>query len=304
MKNRITKCLIAIGLIVLFCGMSIVSSFATTYYTEYCYSCGRETQNIYTYERRVYRYNSAQHELMSFWSLKCTICGYQNGEGGNDWWEDHDIVNGSCTTCGYNVAVKTTPTNMNYPAYVGKVVTMGNYPQDRNGTSKSPIEWYVIKTEGNYALLLSKMCLDTMPFDSGLRGWDSSSIKSWLNSDFMNTAFNASERNALTYYNPASAKVFLLSRYEVENYVSTLMRMGYTTAYANSSNTKGRFPATVGQFGYAMWWLRDDGTDYGASMCVRADMDVSITTRGMNRDRDYYTVRPAIWVDTTLVNLR
>lgn len=198
-------------------------------------------------------------------------------------------------------SIDYTPNN---PLYAGKVVTMGNYPQDRNGTFSSPIEWYVIKVEGNNALLLSKMCLDAMPFDNSLRSWESSSIKSWLNGDFTSRAFNASERNALNYYSPANATVFLLSKSEVEYYLSTDIRKGYTTAFANSSNTKGKFPATVGKYGYAMWWLRDDGTDYGASMCVRADADVSITTRGMDRDRDYYTVRPAIWVDTTRVNLR
>lgn len=82
------------------------------------------------------------------------------------------------------------------PEYkVGETIEFGNYPQDKDGTEK-PIEWIVMKNEGNQVLLLSKYVLDAKPYNEEWEGvtWQTSDIRQWLNNEFYTTAFNKSEK--------------------------------------------------------------------------------------------------------------
>ena len=78
---------------------------------------------------------------------------------------------------------------------VGKTIEFGNYPQDKDGTEK-PIEWIVMKKEGNQVLLLSKYVLDAKPYNKELEDvtWETSDIRQWLNNEFYTTAFNKAEK--------------------------------------------------------------------------------------------------------------
>ncbi len=180
--------------------------------------------------------------------------------------------------------------------YEGQRIYLGNYPQSSDMNSQS-IEWYVIHVDGDHALLLSVKGLNAMAFDNNKNSWYNSEIKTWLNNGFTRTAFSSIEQNALDYYDPAGAKVFLLSEYEVNAYLSFDMLKCYVTPYAMTNKTQGRVSATVGKYGYAWWWLRDDGTDYLCTKGVKANESCDISTRGVERNRDFYTVRPAIWID-------
>ena len=76
---------------------------------------------------------------------------------------------------------------------IGDIVTYGNYEQDgfySNG--EETIEWIVIaRDRDNHALLLSRYCLDALPYneDGGDVTWEDSSIRAWLNGEFLESAF-------------------------------------------------------------------------------------------------------------------
>lgn len=76
-------------------------------------------------------------------------------------------------------------------------VTLGKYEQDnntQNGTEA--VEWIVLETKDNMALVISKNILDCKPYNEGYGEctWETSSIRKWLNSDFINSAFSESEQ--------------------------------------------------------------------------------------------------------------
>ncbi len=92
---------------------------------------------------------------------------------------------------------------------VGDTVYFGEYEQDNNtGNGAEPIMWDVIgQGEGGF-LLISHYVLDYKPFQEGgvsivdyATGdvssgitWESSSIRQWLNNDFMQSAFSSDEQ--------------------------------------------------------------------------------------------------------------
>lgn len=120
---------------------------------------------------------------------------------------------------------------LNY-VLAGNTISFGRYPQDKDGTVK-PIEWVVLKTEKDEALLLSRYVLDKRPYSKYLENvtWETSDIRRWLNEDFYKIAFNSMEQkkisdtlvrteNNSTYGtgggNDTKDKVFFLSTEEAE----------------------------------------------------------------------------------------
>ena len=189
--------------------------------------------------------------------------------------------------------------------------TFGSYEQDGDAANgKEPIEWLVLDRDGDKALLLSKYALDFqsfMPFYEPVTEhytWESCSLRRWLNSTFLNAAFNSSERQRLltttVITSPGSLhrengpvttedRVFLLSNTEVYAYFANeAATAAECTAYALSENPwAGNSTAP----GAAAWWLRTtDGSDHPDG--VYAGGRVGEGTRAY--EGEY--VRPAIWV--------
>ena len=138
----------------------------------------------------------------------------------------------------------------NNPDYkIGETIEFGNYPQDKDGTEK-PIEWIVMKKEGNQVLLLSKYVLDAKSYNEGWGDvtWETSDIRQWLNNEFYTTAFNKSEKAKIqtsliknednSEYgtsggNDTEDKVFLLSEKEADTLFSDEEeRIAKATEYA------------------------------------------------------------------------
>ena len=161
---------------------------------------------------------------------------------------------------------------------VGKTIEFGNYPQDKDGTEK-PIEWIVMKKEGNQVLLLSKYVLDVKPYNEEFEDvtWETSDIRQWLNNEFNTTAFNKTEKakiqTSLTKNednskygtsggNDTEDKVFLLSEKEAETLFSNDdERIAKVTGYAEKSGVY------VNEEKVAWWWLRSPGR-YSSSAAV------------------------------------
>ena len=193
------------------------------------------------------------------------------------------------------------------PEYkVGETIEFGNYPQDKDGTEK-PIEWIVMKNEGNQVLLLSKYVLDAKPYNKELKAvtWETSDIRQWLNNEFYTTAFNKAEKAKIqtsliknednSEYrtdggNDTEDKVFLLSEKEADTLFSNdEERIAQATEYAQKSG------CYVDVDKVAWWWLRSPG-GYGDSAAEVA-MGGWVSRDGYDVDRYDDGVRPALYLN-------
>ncbi len=76
-------------------------------------------------------------------------------------------------------------------------VVFGNYEQDGDFADKGePIEWEVLDKNENGWLLISKYVLDAIPYNnvSSEVTWETCTLRSWLNNDFVEKAFTVGEQ--------------------------------------------------------------------------------------------------------------
>ena len=85
-------------------------------------------------------------------------------------------------------------------------IYFGRYWQDDtngDGTADKkdemqPIQWRILRQDGNYALLLADKILDSGKYYKGEESsWETSDLRNWLNSNFYATAFNEKEQKAI-----------------------------------------------------------------------------------------------------------
>ena len=106
--------------------------------------------------------------------------------------------------------------NLNYPTMCNGVTTwdcvyFGNYWQnDTNGDGKTdrndkkqPIKWRVLSVDGDDAFLIADKNLDAQPYNKTTNNgtWETSTLRTWLNSTFLNNAFSESEQKAINCTN-------------------------------------------------------------------------------------------------------
>ena len=178
----------------------------------------------------------------------------------------------------------------------GDVITFGTYEQDNNlDNGAEAIEWLVLNRDGNKALVISKYCLEQMPFNNTLAPvtWENCTIRKWLNNDFFNTAFSTGEKNSVLVSNisypddvdheeptrTTKDRIFLLSENEALMYFdSDSERATQTTEYVGAL--------------HCYWILRTNG-----SVSNVAHVDTSgYVGYYENVDREWY-IRPAMWIE-------
>ena len=193
----------------------------------------------------------------------------------------------------------------------GSTVYFGEYPQS-SSSSSDPIKWRVLKTENGRALLISDMLLDCVKYNSNCSvTWEDSSIRRWLNSDFMNKAFSQSEQEIIcdvTISNPSNSKfdtyggnsttdsVFLLSEEEARNYFdSDEDRKCVATSYARSRGSAINEKETdFSGRNTSWWWLRTPGEKTNYAAHVRGSGEVYPSGSIVSYAKG--SVRPAMWV--------
>lgn len=146
-------------------------------------------------------------------------------------------------------------------------VYFGNYIQkDTNGDGKvtdedekQPIKWRVLSVEEDgTALLLADKLLDIQPFDKNRKNdWEACTLRTWLNSTFLNAAFTEAEQEAIaeTELETESAatvtdNIYLLSLEEVSN-----PEYGFHPSSDCESNTRKAEGTDLAVLNNA-WWLR------------------------------------------------
>ncbi len=198
-----------------------------------------------------------------------------------------------------------------------EVVTFGSYEQDGDTSSTEAIEWYVLDEQDGKTLLISKYVLDAVAFsdvDEGVTWggtsprattdveWADSSLREWLNSEFLESAFSDEERSAIVSTTNTDTKsnvarsgaegsdssiqvatestdsVFLLSITEARTYFNnSAARVAYPTQYAIdqgvytgvTSGSDGEIDEDLS--GAAIWWLRTTGYYAGYTSVVTDD---------------------------------
>ena len=178
-------------------------------------------------------------------------------------------------------------------------LSFGHYEQDGNtANGLEPIEWEVLDTDGENLLLISKYALDSRVYHSKNAdiSWKDSDLRSWLNGEFLETAFSYAE-----YYQMRSVElekglqdwIFLLSAGEVLYYYpGEADRICEATPYAVKRG------AYVNNTTDGSWWLlRSPGTASQSVASVNSDGIMDYEGGKVASKRG--TVRPVLWVSKT-----
>lgn len=164
---------------------------------------------------------------------------------------------------------------------VGGSPIFGSYKVNLS-KDKEPLEWLVLKREGNKSLIITKKAVDFAVFNGEVpTRWHNSYIRKWLNSSFFKRAFTNEEQTRIlkTDINGYQSNVFILSLEEAKKYLKK-EEMRCKRVY------------------YSDWWLRG-GENYV--------YDVNIVTKTGSVSTAYVNsanigVRPAMWVDLGFLN--
>lgn len=227
----------------------------------------------------------------------------------------------SCPTEPFHFTVKenrdepSEPEEMNRFNNLKKndTIVLGHYEQDNhteNGTD--PIAWTVLDIQDGNALLLSKYSLEYREYDHepDLPCWENSSLRKWLNTDFMNTAFNGDEQKAIiesrldnSVYDPdfwtvdggnnTVDSVFLLSSKDVDFYFEDkLSRACEATDYVKA---QGIYVGT--ENGNSSWWTRSHVSDKKEGIMVMPN-----GSKANSYIEDKRGIRPCIRVNLSDLN--
>ena len=210
-----------------------------------------------------------------------------------------------------------SPTKSSQKLQPGQTVTIGHYHKASDG-----ITWQVLDVQGDQALLIAQKGLDVQPYNTkyGSVTWETSSLRDWLNTTFLNGAFTAEEQKAIrtTYVDNGKAQgcdlwntdggnntqdnIFLLSYAEAKKYfdIATPGIDGpekariQPTKYAadQGAYVSEEFKTADGKDA-TRWWLRSPGCNQLDAACVHSRGCVG---EQMCSNKDT-CVRPAMWVD-------
>lgn len=187
---------------------------------------------------------------------------------------------------------------------------MGTYEQDNDTSNgKEDIAWLVLEVKDGKALVVSKYALDCKQYNTSNTNvtWETCTLRKWLNTDFINSAFSSDEKAKIPTVtvsadknhgysaNPGNAtqdQVFLLSITEANKYFnSTGARQCEPTDYAVAN---GAWESVDGNCG---WWLRSPGvTQYSAHSAAYVHNSGGVYESGCDVDIGTSAVRPAMWI--------
>ena len=191
---------------------------------------------------------------------------------------------------------------------VGDMITLGHYEQDNDLTNgQEPIEWRVLAIENGEALIISRYALDAQPYnrDGGRASWVKSSLRSWLNTAFYDTAFTEAEKQTIVTHEiqnwketPTADPVFLLENDQAKQlFADHPDRQTKPTAYAIA---QGAYLSKKYGPGNIHWWLRSISWESRARAAYVAASG-GVMTCGGNKDGTVsnrkLTVRPAVYVN-------
>ena len=227
-----------------------------------------------------------------------------------------------------NLKVQSTMQN----AKPGEIITFGTYPQTADSTDVTPIKWRVLQNSGSELFILSEYILDCKRYhgksvDIKWRDcvditWRDCDLREWLNDEFYNTAFTATEKEFIKTTHctdngegspDTEDKVFLLSVNEIKDvsdkhgkdlrravgtdFAKTKKPDGCSLYVYDKTNKDNYIIRSGEEVGCSWWWLRTQGNKpsraffVGTSCSIRSYANVSAARDG---------VRPALKINLAL----
>ncbi|MBO7504121.1 MAG: hypothetical protein J6U38_07110 [Clostridia bacterium] len=202
------------------------------------------------------------------------------------------------------ITAEPVPADEPSPVNPGDRITFGKYEQDNDESNgKEDIEWVVLDVHDGKAMVMSLYALDAKPYNELSENvtWETCSLRAWLNSEFIDSAFSEEEQERINLTavradrnpgestspgNPTNDRVYLLSIEEALRYFRSDSELAcVSTAYTMSKGA-----------GYwANYWLRTPGTNLQHASAIETGGWVSYGGQYVEWGR--YCVRPVMWID-------
>ena len=171
-----------------------------------------------------------------------------------------------------------------------------------------PIKWRVLQSENGEAFLLSDVILDNQNYNEDYSTWEESSLRSWLNGEFMNRAFSDEEKENINITeivnqdnsdygteggNNISDKISLLSSAEADE-----NRDGKKYGFLNDETRKCK-TNSFSEMEVVLWWLSTGDISNSTALVYEG----IIIGEVYSIDYDNYGVRPALHLNLSSSNL-
>ena len=166
---------------------------------------------------------------------------------------------------------------------VGKKVSFGSW-------KGKEIVWTVLDEQGHNRMLFADECLENQPFniERDHTNWAKSTLRHWMNKDFLEEAFTLKERMTILLTNRVNLTAD--PRWSVENGPDTRDKAFVFT----KREVMEYLPTAEERANGSWWWLRNHGAGLLSPMAVYEDG--TIYELGVNKNSQAVGVRPVIWV--------
>lgn len=170
------------------------------------------------------------------------------------------------------------------------------------------ISWTIVDKKDDNLLLVANNVIDVVPYDDAEKDttWDRSSLRTWLNDEFYENAFNDGEKSLIqtttlepernTKYNysvgsTTKDKIYILSATDAEKYFKeySSLKVCNPTAYA-SSRSGGEIISN--------YWLRTPTQSNVHNASTVASLKGDIDYSGNKGEATNVGVRPMMWIKT------
>lgn len=203
---------------------------------------------------------------------------------------------------------------------VGDYFIFGVYEQD-NDTSNGmePIEWRVLQIENGEILAITQYALDSQPYNEkgGYARWVKASLRTWLSTEFYNTAFNDEEKACIITKdlknwkeaNTSDDPVTLIDCDEAKRlFADHPDRQCTPTAYciAQGARLSTKYNRTEDGPMNVNWWLRQHSweSNYRGAYVAASG---GVMTCGGNTDgvasNNRIAVRPAVYLNAEMLDV-
>ena len=197
---------------------------------------------------------------------------------------------------------------------VGDHFFLGSYEQDNDLTNgQEPIEWRVLQIENGEMLAIAEYALDSQPYNNkgGHARWNKASLRTWLSTEFYNTAFADAEKQLIITKelknweekNTTGDPVTLITCDEAKQlFENHDDRMCTPTDYcvAQGARLSTKFRKDKDGYYNVNWWTRNHSWESNARGSYVANSG-GVMTCGGNKDgvanNKKITVRPAVYLD-------
>ena len=187
------------------------------------------------------------------------------------------------------------------------IISFAQYEQDNNlDNGKESIRWIVVKKEEGKILVMSEKALDCKPYNDTFASnivWENCTLRTWLNSTFINTAFSPEEQIFILQTeipksgksNSTTDKIFIFDSTEADRYGNLYCR---PTEYAASNGV------WHGSGEFCEYFLRGTsdhkdqiyGYKYVSCPAVVDRGVIEGSNRFLTVTADYVGVRPSMWI--------